>query len=330
MPTESAALDADLLARELQSYIQEFVGMAKSTRAVKPGHRVKFAWPPHPISYSYHVLASDWTGNTTFKSHGEEFPVIVARTPHGVFGRCDPIWLEARGESLEAMLKSMAKDAEPFLQRQYVTAECLGREGRFKGTVRELAAIDLLRLLYCSDRDVANDAQREIETHARSGLFMPSLIAVLNDRQHPNRRSAQWCVLDMFEDLPGFCRNEADEIAAIRSMKDLIWDADDDFARTAFKAGVVLGGHVPSSYGGPVLIECLEAPSRIGRRSAIHGLYHVVEWSPEMRDQVVTALREHSKTDEEPLLRSYAAAMADDVEAENAEHFQEPMFADEG
>lgn len=329
MPTESLAQDANLLARDLQSYIEEFVTKAGSTTAVKPGHRVKFSWPPHPISYSYHVLASDWTGSASFKSHKEEFPVVVARTPHGVFGKCEPIWLEARGDTLESMLKKMAADAEPFLQRQYVIAEALARDGRFKGTIRELAAIDLLKLLYCKDRDVANDAQREIETHARSGLFTPALIAVLSDKQHPYRRSAQWCVLDMFEDLPSFCRDDKDEQAAIQAMKGLIWDAEDDYARTAFKAGVVLGGHVPSSHGGPVLLECLEAPSKIGRRSAIHGLYHVVEWMPDMRDVVVKAMRAHAETDSEPLLRSYAAAMADDIDSDQAEHFQEPMFADE-
>src|SRR5262245_12119159 len=121
MPTESAALDADLLARELQSYIEKFVGRMGSTKAIKPGHRIKFSWPPHPISYSYHVLASDWTGTASFTAHGEEFPIVVARTPHGVFGKCEPLWLEARGESLEAMLKRMATDAEPYLQRQYIT-----------------------------------------------------------------------------------------------------------------------------------------------------------------------------------------------------------------
>jgi len=329
MAIESPAVDADQLARELESYIDEFVKKAGSSKAIKPGHRVKFSWPPHPVSYSYHVLASDWTGSASFAAHGEEFPVQVARTPHGVFGRCEPLWLEARGDTLEGMLAQMAREAEPFLIRQYTIAEALQREGRFKGTVRELGALDLLKLLYCKDRDVANDSQREIETHARSGLFTPSLVSVLNDSKHAYRRSAQWCVLDMFEDLPSFCRNADDEQAALAAMKGLIWNAEDDYARTAFKAGVVLGGHIPASYGGPVLIECLESPSKIGRRSAIHGLYHVVEWMPDLRDQVVAALRSQSEKDPEPLLRSYAKAMADDIESDNAEHFQEPLFADE-
>ena len=329
MPTDSPALDADVLARELQEYIQEFARKAGSTKAVKPGHREKFSWPPHPISYSYHVLATDWTGNATFTAHGEEFQVKVARTPHGVFGRCEAIWLEARGDTLEEMLEQMAFDAEPLFVRQEVIARALGRAGRFKGAVRDLSAIELLKLLYCVNRDVANDAQREIETHARSGLFTAALITVLNDRTHPYRRSAQWCVLDMFEDLPSFCTRDGDEEKAVQGIKGIIWDAEDDYARTAFKAGVVLGGHIPYRQGGPILLECLKAPSKIGRRSAIHGLFHVVEWLPDMRDEVVAALRKQSEIDPEPLLQSYAAAMADDIEADESEHFQEPIFSDE-
>jgi hypothetical protein len=330
MPTQSATLDANALAQELQDYIEDFARRSGSTKAVKPGHRVKFAWPPHPISYSYHVLHSDWTGQTSFTRGNEEFPVKVARTPHGVFGRCEPIWLESRGETDEEMLQVMRDTAEPFFVRQEVIASTISRTGRFKGAIRDLSPLEVLKLLYCPDRDVANDAQREIETHARSGIFTPALVRVLCDHSHPNRRSAQWCVLDMFEDLPSFCTRPTDEQDAIDAMKDLIWSAEDDSARTAFKAGVVLGGHIPYRHGGPVLLECLDSPSKIGRRSAIHGLYHVVEWMPDMRDQVVTALRKHAETDPEPLLRSYASAMADDIEADQAEHFQEPIFGDEG
>src|SRR5690242_7313458 len=90
MPTENAALNAQALARDLEAFIEKAATAAGSTKAIKPGHRVKFSWPPHPISYSYHVLSSDWTGAATFTAQGEEFPVTVARTPHGVFGRCEP------------------------------------------------------------------------------------------------------------------------------------------------------------------------------------------------------------------------------------------------
>lgn len=329
MPTESAVAHAQELAEGLRQYVNEEAQKAGSTKAIKPGHRVKFTWPPHPISYSYHVLATDWTGTASFESRGQDFEVRVARTPHGVFGKCEEIWLEARGESLEEMLEEMVNDAEPFFLRQEAISATLGLSERFQRTMRDLSPLDLLKLLYCPDRDVANDAQREIETHARSGLFTPALIEVLKDRKHPYRRSAQWCVLDMFEDLPSFCTREEDEQQAVRAMRDLIWDAEDDYARAVFKAGVVLGGHIPYRYGGPVLLECLEAPSKIGRRSAIHGLFHVVEWIPEMKDQVVAALRGLAESDPEPLLRAYAAGMASDIEAEEPEHVQEPAFPDE-
>src|SRR3954452_494195 len=122
MPTESATLDAQQLAQGVQEYIDEVAARSGSTKAIKPGHRVKFAWPPHPISYSYHVLASDWTGSASFTSNGEEFQVQVARTPHGVFGRCEAIWLEARGDTLEEMLEQMEFDAEPLFVRQETIA----------------------------------------------------------------------------------------------------------------------------------------------------------------------------------------------------------------
>jgi hypothetical protein len=112
-------------------------------------------------------------------------------------------------------------------------------------------------------------------------------------------------------------------------MRDLLWDAEDDYARTIYKAGVVLGGHIPHVYGGPTLLECLHAPSRIGRRSAIHGLFHVVEWIPEMREQVVADLKVVAHSDREPLLREFASLMADDIDTGAFDHIQEPMFPDE-
>jgi hypothetical protein len=135
--------------------------------------------------------------------------------------------------------------------------------------------------------------------------------------------------LDLFEDLPSYCLSAEEESQAVTAMKNLLWRAEDDYARTTFKAGVVLGGHIPHKHGGPVLIECLSAPSKIGRRAAIHGLFHVVEWLPEMRDEVLSHLRRLAETDKEPLLREYAAGLADDIEADRMEHVQEPVFPDE-
>lgn len=319
---------ADALVKELEAAI-DAAAARLGTRAVKPGHRVPFHWPPHPVSGAYHVLPSEWKGRIEVEMGDETFEVLVATTPDGVFGRCDALWLDVRGESLPTMKVALNEAAEPLFRRQRIMAECLGVEGRFKGQISELGYSDLLRLLFCPDRDVANDARIQIETHASLGIFAPALIAVLNDRRHPHRRSAQWCVLDLFEDLESFCHTQDEKDAAIRAMHDLIWSAEDDFARTTFKAGVVLGGHLPGEVGGPVLLGCLQSPSRIGRRAAIHGLFHVVEWQPEFRAQAVDALRSAAEHDPEPQLRQYAAEMAADIEAGNYDHHLEPFFDDE-
>lgn len=329
MAIDGLSAAPDQLVAELRAYIDSAVAAHGSTVAIKPDHRIKFHWPPHPVSYDFHVLASDWTGKAEFQAHGETFPVLVARTPHGVFGRAEDLWLEARGDSLDEMLWEIREAAEPLFRRQFTIAETLGQSGRFKGHIRDLKPIELVKLLYCHDRDVANDARIEIETHGRSHIFTPALLEVLADERHPYRRSAQWCVLDLFEDLPSYCLAPEEEDQAVAAMKNLLWRAEDDYARTTFKAGVVLGGHIPHKHGGPVLIECLDAPSKIGRRAAIHGLFHVVEWLPEMRDEVISHLRRLAETDKEPLLRDYAAGLAEDIEADRMDHVQEPVFPDE-
>ena len=309
-----AASEASSLVEALEAFVSREVGRnGGSTAARKPAHRVKFHWPPHPISYSYHVLPSDWTGSALFEAHGRSFALEVASTPYGVFSRSNDIWLEARGETLESMLQEMERTADPLFKRQDVIACCLEREGHFSGHIRDLAPEDLLKLLYCQDRDVANDARIEIETHTEVHQFTPALISILKDTRHPNRRSAQWCVLDLFEDLTSFCRTPEEQLEAVHAMRDLIWNAEDDFARTVYKAGVVLGGHLPHKLGGPTLLECLKSPSKIGRRSAIHGLFHVVEWMPAMREEVVLALQEESKIENDPQLQEFASLMARDI-----------------
>jgi len=314
----------------LDRFVSEAVqARGGDTQAVKPSHRVKFQWPPHPVSYEYHVLTSDWKGKATMVTGGESFSVDVAATPYGVFGRCEALWLEARGDSQELMLVKLEQAAQPLLTRQRMISATLGREARFTDHIRDLEPLDLLKLLYCQDRDVANDARTEIETHASSSVFFPGLIFVLDDRRHPNRRSAQWCVLDLFEDLPSFARDSADEADALRAMKGLIWDAEDDYARTIYKAGVVLGGHLPHMAGGRILLECLAAPSKYGRRSAIHGLYHVVEWIPETQGEVVEALKAHAETEPDPELREFAELMARDIAAGDVDHVPEPVFPEE-
>lgn len=328
--TSGPAPSADDVLNAIRAFID--AGVAKAggdTRAIKPGHRVPFHWPPHPASYRYHVLTSDWQGKTKWTAHGEEFPVAVARTPHGVFGRCEVLWHEARGDTMEEMLASLAATAEPLFNRQFAISDTLGLEGRFTGHIRDLGPEQLVQLLYCPDRDVANEARTEIETHASLRVFTPALIAILRDERHPQRRSAQWCVLDLFEDMPSYCTTQAEVEDAVLAMRDLLWSAEDDFARTMFKAGVVLGGHLPDGRGGTILIECLKAPSPYGRRSAIHGLFHVAEWQPEQTETIVGALRAHAARESDAALREYAELMADDIEAGRREHIDEPMFADE-
>lgn len=323
-PFDPAALENGLL-----DYIAR-TAAARGSVAVNPPHRIRFQWPPHPVSYEYHVLASDWTGKTTFEAHGETFEVEVARTPFGVFGRCNAIWLEARGESEPEMLKAMKKSAEPFFARQLAISKCLERPGRFTGELRDLLPLDLLKLFYCEDRDVANAAHEFVELSHYRHLYFPALCAILQDRLHPWRRSAQWCVLDLFEDLPAFIDSPEDEVLAVQSIMSLIWEAEDDYARAVYKAGVVLGGHIPHRKGGQALLECLEAPSLVGRRSAIHGLFHVCEWVPEMEPKVVQALREHAKKEVNPQLSIFAFAMAEDIERGGLDHTPEPVFAFEG
>lgn len=331
MPTTS---DNAPTADEVLAYLRGFLVAASPSAAgfaapLKPKHRVPFHWPPHPISHRFHVLAGDWKEKTTWSAHGETFPVTVARTPHGIFGRCDVLWHEARGETMEEMLVNLEQSATPLFERQFAISRTLGLESRFGGHIRDLPPADLIKLLYCPDRDVANEARTEIETHASLKVFTPALIEVLRDTRHPHRRSAQWCVLDLFEDLPSFCDTPAQQLEAVDAMKELIWSANDDYARTIYKAGVVLGGHLPDSSGNEALIDCLQAPNKFGRRSAMHGLFHVVEWHPTERQRVVEALRAAAASEPEPLLKVFAAHMADDIEASRFEHVEEPVFDDE-
>jgi hypothetical protein len=224
----------------------------------------------------------------------------------------------------------LASSLQPLFLRQRAINQTLEREGRFTGHLCDLEPVDLVKLLYCQDRDVASEARSEIEKRASQGIYLPVLLTILEDDRHPYRRSAQWCVLDLFEDLGSFCRTAQESAAAIESIKSLLWNAEDDYARTIYKAGVVLGGHIPYLHGGPVLLECLQAPSRIGRRSAIHGLFHVVEWMPDARTQVVEALRGVAESDPEEVLRSYAAHMARDISHGDFDHTPDVLFADEG
>jgi len=96
-----------------------------------------------------------------------------------------------------------------------------------------------------------------------------------------------------------------------------------------YKAGVVLGGHVCDDPAAAALFHCFHAPSRIGRRSAYHASFHLAEWRPDLRSQVLERLRQAALTDPEPLLAIFADKLADDVDRGEVDHVMEPMFPDE-
>ncbi|HRF60968.1 MAG TPA: hypothetical protein PLH94_13775 [Fimbriimonadaceae bacterium] len=325
MPDSAAAREiVDALDAAIERAVAEAGG---STEPVRPNHRVPLHWPPHPIAGEYHVLPNEWTETATLTLDDESFEVKIARNQYGVFGKCDALWCDAKGTSVPNMLAAMAQRCGPFLARGRAIAQCLGREGRYTGVLRDLTPAELVVLLYCPDRDIAHHARTEIELQARLAIFAPALIAILRDRRHPNRRSAQWCVLDLFEDLPSFCKTDELQQQAIDAIRDLIWDAPDDYARTIYKAGVVLGGHISTPPAAEALIACIEAPSRFGRRSAIHAVFHLAEWLPSSIPAIVAALDRAAAADPEPLLRDFAASMARDIRSGEMDHVPEPVLA---
>lgn len=317
--------EADRVAQAVRA----FLDATPASAPVRPAHRVPFQWPPHPVSKVHHVLPSDWTGNATLEAHGETFPVDIARTAQGVFGRIQGLWNEARGLTVEDVLVDLAKGAEPYFQRQTAIGRALGLPGRFTGQIKALGTAELIRLLYCEDRDVAHEAQVALETNASQGHACLGLITVLEDERHPNRRSAQWCVLDMFEDLPSLCPSPDAQSRAIGAIKNLVWSAPDDFARTVYKAGVVLGGHICTAESAEALLACVKAPSPFGRRSAIHAAFHLAEWMPDQKDRTIQALDEAGQSDPEPLLREFALSMARDVRSGAYDHMTEPTLPGE-
>ncbi|HRI43645.1 MAG TPA: hypothetical protein PLL78_01405 [Fimbriimonadaceae bacterium] len=322
--------EATRLVGELERFIDAAVAAnGGRTEAERPAHRIPFHWPPHPVAPAYHVLESDWTGQAEVVIDDTRYSVRTARTPYGVFGRCESLWVDARADSQHEMLRELTRRAEPLIARQRIIGSTLGINGRYERSIGDLEPIGVMKLLYCPDRDVANEARLEIETRASSGLFGPALVAILQDRRHPHRRIAQWCVLDLLEDIGSFFPDAKSQTEAIAAIRDLIWSAEDDYARTVYKAGVVLGGHVSTEPAAEALIECFEAPSRIGRRSAIHASFHLAEWLPERRSQILTALSKRAESDPEPLLKDFAAGIARDIEGGEVDHVMEPVFENE-
>lgn len=305
---------------------QEVERLGGAQAPIKPSHRTPFHWPPHAVSHSYHVHPTDWTSGSSIELYGESFRVQVAKTPFGVFGKIEELWLEARDDTEESMLHSLRVAAEPLFRRQFLISGCLGEHKRFVGTVRDLPDLSLFKLLYCEDRDVSYDATTVMELRARRCDYLPAMLLVIADDGHPWRRAAQWAVLDLFEDFQSFCRTPEEIERTVQAIKALMWNAGDDFARTIYKAGVVLGGHIPASAGMSALMSCMSAPSRICRRAAYHGLFHVVEWEPTVRESVIAAMRAAAAEDPDPQLQIYAGRMADDIASGGTDHVEEPVF----
>jgi hypothetical protein len=309
--------------------VRQAIASAPAGKAIQPGHRVPFHWPPHPVSADFHVLPHDWRERDRLLIGDEEFEVEFAPTSNGLFGRLVGVWNEARGATKEDVCQALVEGAQPLLRRQAAAAAALGLRGRLQRPVRGLPPEHLVRLLYCEDRDVVHEAMVEIEAHASTTEFGPALLEILRDRAHPMRRSAQWAVLDMLEDMDAFFRTPEARAEAVDAVRGILVDAEDDYCRTVFKAGVVLGGHVSDAASADALLACIGEATPIGRRSAIHAVFHLVEWRPEDRERVLAALGQAAETDSEPLLRSYASAIAQDIAAGGTDHVAEPVLPGE-
>lgn len=311
---------------QLAAYVASEVARYGTTTALAASPRVRFAWPPPRVSQDFHVTGDQFTEQSEVVLDGERMPVLVATTRYGVFGKVQGLWYEGRAETLGELLTQLQVLAQPLIFRQHLIAQLLGHPSRFRGAISELAPLDLLKLFYSPDRDISHEAAIAVETHASSHVFGESLVFIVRDRTHPHRRAAQWAALDLWEDLPSFVTHESLASSAVEAIRDLLWDAEDDFARTIYKAGVVLGGHICTEEAALALLSCFDAPSRIGRRAVYHASFHLAEWLPDFRAKIVTELRRRVQIEPEPVLREYAERMASDIASEAPDHIADPLF----
>lgn len=319
----------EILAGVNDAILRGFKEAGEDSTAVNPGHRVSFHWPPHSVSRDYHVTQECWRDESEHEIRGEKYMVQWATTEHGVFGRIIDLWNEAKGESREEVLSLLLEGATPWFDRMDAISNSIGSPNRFHGQIVDLASPDIAKLLFCSDRDVASAAVVEIEKRASTAEFLPSFIAILRDGLHPYRRTAQWCVLDMLEDYSAFCKTDAEVKEAVDAIEFLMSTTHDDHARAIYKAGVVLGGHFCNEPAANALINCLTAPSKVGRRSAMHAVFHLVEWLPAERTRVIAALEAAAQQESEPLLKEFALSQARDISSGASDHMEEPVFAEE-
>lgn len=320
----------DEVLASLEAYLRDEIARnGGPAPALRPDHRKLFIWPRHSVSAQYNVKHNDFVRAARFEAYGEAFSVAIAHTAFGVFGRCDSLKAEAKGVTEAAMFENLRKEVEPLFQRQFAISRILGLSRRYEGAVQDLAPADLIKLLFCVDRDVAHVAMMTIDARATSGLFTPSLIRILRDESHPNRRIAQWCALDIFEDLPNVCVSTEQLNEAIASVQEFMMKSPDDYARAIYKAGDVLGDHIASVTAGEALLRVLESgPQPFGRRSAIHGLIHFCEWFPQQKELVLQKLEAAAKSDPLPVLREYAKATIGDI-VSGGPHGPEPILPEE-
>lgn len=324
--TDESAKVLDSLNRFLA---EEEAAQGGPLPAMKPGHRMQFHWPRHSVSAQYNVKPQEFVKSSQWEQSGELFQVLIAETGFGIFGKCEALWAEAKGSTVEQMLVNLAREVEPLFSRQLAISRTLRMSRRYEGKIGDLSPEQLVCLLFCNDRDVAHTAMSEIDSHAVSGPYLPSLVRILRDESHQNRRVAQWCVLDIFEDLPNLCHTKEDRIDALSAVKELMMKATDDYSRTVYKAGDVLGDHIADDDAADILIDVLlNAKSAYGRRSAIHGFIHLCEWLPEQKERVLDTLREAAERDTNSLLREYAAATIDDIQ-KGGPHGPEPVLPEE-
>lgn len=330
MPLDQSSVSALELLGDFQKFWAEAVrNHPEGVMPNKPGPRVPLKWPPPSVALEFHVQAADWTERLELEVEGEKHLVELAYTRSGVFGRFTDFGNDARADSAEKVLRALANGVRPWLKQQREIGQLLGSEGTRPYRSSDCSPIGLVRLLYAVDRDISHYARLEIESHASMALFGPTLLAILADRRHPQRRAAQWAVLDLMEDLRSFFPTDVSQEHAIEAIRDLMWDATDDFARTIYKAGIVLGGHVCTITSAEALLECLHAPSRYGRRSAIHACFHLNEWMPELKERIATELERVAQEDPEGILRGYAEAMAEDIRNDRFDHFDDVFFPEE-
>lgn len=297
--------------------------------ALNPGHRRQFLWPRPSVASQYNVKPEQFRRSIRFEAHGEAFPVLVAETPFGVFGKCEALWAEAKGNDEETMLANLRRELEPLFERQFAVSRTLGLPRRFDGSITDLRPTELIRLLFCPDRDVAHVAMVEIDSHARTIPYGDSLIRIMLESGHPYRRVAQWCALDIFEDLLSLFPDEDGRKSAVEAIRDFMMMAEDDYARAVFKAGDVLGDHVATEDAGDALLVVIsEGKQPFGRRSAVHGLIHLCEWLPSFQPRAFDTLERMAREDPEPLLRAYAEATIKDIR-EGVPHGPEPVLPQE-